>query len=347
MPHTSWPRALLAVRICPADVGRRVTVRHRLPADPRLSDVVGVLTEWTGARLVVRRRDGSLTALAQDQIVAARVVAPEVSTYDVQALAEAGWPAAFTEQLGDWTLRWSHGVSSRANSVRVGGDPGQALPKALAQVRHWYEARGATPLLQVPAPWTHDALLDELGWTPRLRVLLLITPSTDLAARGGLADPTVQITTVPAPDEAWLGMLTDEPIANLPAYREILTGPADVVFLTARDAVSGDLLGVGRASAGRLPSGRSRWAGITSIETAPAARRRGVARAIMAQLGAWACSRSATTTYLQLLATNTPGRELYDSLGFTRHHTYVYRSRQPAAEPVRPAPGSTPNDRCD
>ena len=49
------PAALLAVRISPADVGRRVTVRHRID-DGRLSDVVGVLRSWDGAVLRVERR---------------------------------------------------------------------------------------------------------------------------------------------------------------------------------------------------------------------------------------------------------------------------------------------------
>ena len=51
-PSGGRPAALLAVRITPADVGRRVTVRHRTD-DGRLTDVVGLLRSWAGGALVV------------------------------------------------------------------------------------------------------------------------------------------------------------------------------------------------------------------------------------------------------------------------------------------------------
>jgi len=70
------PAALLAVRISPADVGRRVTVRHRYDATT-LTDVVGRLLAWDeGAEpaLRVERRDGSVVAVPLALVVAAKVV---------------------------------------------------------------------------------------------------------------------------------------------------------------------------------------------------------------------------------------------------------------------------------
>lgn len=86
-PPRARPAALLAVRITPADVGRRVTVRHRHD-DTTLTDVVGRLLSWardgdaTGpepgdggaAVLRVRRRDGSVAEIAVADVVAAKVV---------------------------------------------------------------------------------------------------------------------------------------------------------------------------------------------------------------------------------------------------------------------------------
>ncbi|RBQ18520.1 hypothetical protein DP939_18625 [Spongiactinospora rosea] len=64
----------LVVAISPADVGRRVTVRRRVPGGFR--DVVGELISWHGGVLAVRRRDGELVEIAEDTLAAAKVVPP-------------------------------------------------------------------------------------------------------------------------------------------------------------------------------------------------------------------------------------------------------------------------------
>ena len=64
------------VRITQADVGKRVTVRHRYDATT-LTDVVGHLLEWTDAPssvLRVQRRDGTVTEVLLADVVAAKVV---------------------------------------------------------------------------------------------------------------------------------------------------------------------------------------------------------------------------------------------------------------------------------
>ena len=67
------------------------------------------------------------------------------------------------------------------------------------------------------------------------------------------------------------------------------------------------------------------WVGLTAIEVAPQARRRGYARAVMAALLSWAADRAATRVYLEVLASNAPAVALYESLGFAEHHRYLYR----------------------
>jgi hypothetical protein len=65
------------VAVTPADVGSRVSVR-RVLRDGRdgLGDVVGDLVSWDGDGLAVRRRDGSVVAIAEADVVAAKVVPP-------------------------------------------------------------------------------------------------------------------------------------------------------------------------------------------------------------------------------------------------------------------------------
>lgn len=64
--------ARLVVSITPGDVGRRVTVRRRVPEGYR--DVVGVLEEWTGGVLRIRKRDGTEVRVAESTLAAAKVV---------------------------------------------------------------------------------------------------------------------------------------------------------------------------------------------------------------------------------------------------------------------------------
>lgn len=62
----------LPISLAPSDVGRRVTVRRRDPDGFR--DAVGVLESWCDGSLKVRRRDGTLTEIPEEAVVAAKVV---------------------------------------------------------------------------------------------------------------------------------------------------------------------------------------------------------------------------------------------------------------------------------
>ena len=67
--------ARYVVRISPADVGRRVSVRARTHDVPPATDTVGTLRAWEQETLVIERRDGSVTRVAEADVLAGRVVA--------------------------------------------------------------------------------------------------------------------------------------------------------------------------------------------------------------------------------------------------------------------------------
>lgn len=70
-------RARLVVRISPADVGRRVSVRSRLHGEAQAAtDALGVLRSWTDGVLVVERRDGTRAVIAEADLLAGRPVPP-------------------------------------------------------------------------------------------------------------------------------------------------------------------------------------------------------------------------------------------------------------------------------
>jgi hypothetical protein len=66
------------VRIGPADVGRRVVVRWRRPADggDEVADVVGPLEAADEDGFAVRNRRGELVRIPRERALAAKVVPP-------------------------------------------------------------------------------------------------------------------------------------------------------------------------------------------------------------------------------------------------------------------------------
>jgi GNAT superfamily N-acetyltransferase len=71
--------------------------------------------------------------------------------------------------------------------------------------------------------------------------------------------------------------------------------------------------------------------GLYDIFTAPAARGRGLARALCARLLQMARDEGARTAYLQVDAANAPARAVYTRLGFQDGYTYHYRSPEAGA----------------
>lgn len=68
-------RAYLVLRLTPDDVGKRVTTRRKLP-DGGYADALGDLESWADGVLRIRRRDGSTIEIAEDTLVAGKVVPP-------------------------------------------------------------------------------------------------------------------------------------------------------------------------------------------------------------------------------------------------------------------------------
>ncbi|MGH8868012.1 MAG: GNAT family N-acetyltransferase [Actinomycetes bacterium] len=334
--------------VTPADVGSRVSVRRRLgtrEGRPQYGDVVGHLESWSEGLLGIRRRDGSVVEVSEDAVVAGKVV-PPTRTYtrrppaaaarqdlteaaDLERVAAAGWPAVETEVLGDWLLRAAGGFTGRANSVLAMGDPGTPVESALARVQAWYAARGLPARAQVVQGSPADGGLRDAGWRvpdagPHGHEVLVQTAGLAdvgqaLASRAGLgqaaASPAPEVRLDPDPDEAWLRVYRGgDPLP--PEAVQVLAGHPRVRFASVGDDPR---LAVGRVAVDGT------WAGLTAVEVVPALRRRGYARAVVAELLGWAADHGARHVYLQVSAGNPAGLRFWARLGFRTHHTYVYR----------------------
>jgi N-acetylglutamate synthase len=309
------------------DLGQRVSVRRRVEGG--LTDVLGHLLDVTDDHLDVLAR-GEVLSLPTADVTAAKVVppatprrgweVPSVTPDDMQRICWAGWPARDTELLGDWVLRAHGGITGRANSAMAVGDPGLPVPEALAAVESWYAGRGLPPLLQLPLADPANLVMADQGW-PRLHVTVVqVAPIAAVLAE---IDSQEDLRTVvePVPSTDWRSLMHDLDTGDPEAHVAILTGPERVGFATL---FRGDEpVGIGRVSV------EGEWAGVTSVDVAPAARRQGIGSAVMTALLGWAVQQGASSTYLQVRAANPAALRLYDALGYVTHHPYGYRA--PAA----------------
>ncbi|WP_432586797.1 GNAT family N-acetyltransferase [Streptomyces sp. HD1123-B1] len=319
----------LEVRITPADVGKRVSVRLLTgAADPHatFTDVVGVLTSWTHDVLCVTRRSGEAVRIARSSLVAGKVVpaaparrrGPAASARELDRVAARGWPAVESEALGDWLLRASGGFTRRANSVLATGDPGLPLDAALDRVTAWYGERGRPAYLQLStgAEDTQELLaaeLDARGWTRE------VSAQVRIAGLAPVADLDADISAVTLSrhvDDAWLARY-QRSAAPSPEVRAVLSGGPSVWFATIGGAAGEEI----PAAIGRLVVD-GRWAGFAAVEVAPERRRQGLAQAVMTALARKALEEGASAAYLQVETDNEGAHALYEGLGFTVHHTY-------------------------
>lgn len=73
-------RARYVIRITPADVGQRVSVRSWLDdaaereSGPAHTDTLGTLESWEDGVLAIRRKDGTLTQVDEASMVAGKVI---------------------------------------------------------------------------------------------------------------------------------------------------------------------------------------------------------------------------------------------------------------------------------
>ena len=327
-----------------ASLGRRITVRRLVGAGgdhPVFTDAVGVLESTQDNKIVLRLRSGKTVTFGRDSVVAARVVPVrglQLTGRELEGIAAAGWRGLSTTRLGDWLLREAGGFTGRANSALLLGDPGMALPAAVAHVSAWYQARDLPPKFQVPLPDSGqaDQWLAHNGWAAVDEVRVLVADIEHLLRAG---PPTVGpgrlLTVDPRPDDTWLQAYHYRG-GHLPDHaRQVIENGDRLGFASVRSA-AGDVLAIARGSVDR------RWLGVTAVEVAPSHRRQGLAQAVLVALARWADALGAHSCYLQVSVDNTAALELYRSAGFVDHHRYHYRVLPPRDLDAPPPDVTTP-----
>jgi GNAT superfamily N-acetyltransferase len=238
------------------------------------------------------------------------------------AVAADCWGFVEAEFLDGWELRAGDGFTNRANSAWPLGPLNRPLPQALDEVRAWYAARGLPGRVQAAVGSALDEQLTALGCGPGTdradRQTAAVGPAIEaLTAR---AHPNVPVSTAVRPQDRWLRLYRAGVLP--PSAKEILGSGERYCYATIYDEASGEPLSIGRAC---LAGTARRWVGLGGIETAPDARRRGLARLTLRTLLQWAAQQGAERAMLEVRSDNEAAISLYRELGFTTSHMYHYR----------------------
>lgn len=279
---------------------------------------------------VPARDDGAPRARGVETVTPHPLAPADIGIFELERVMAGHWQAPDREHLGGWLLRAAGGFTGRANSVLTVGDPGMAVPQALAAVRAWYATRGLPPTASVVGPpgralpdaAAHDPLGPALaadGWHVLAGAgALVLTAGLEPLRTCGPEQPAGGLTLdlAAAPDAGWLGTYRYRG-QDLPADAvEVLLSAPDQVFCSIRD-------GAGTAAVARGSLGAG-WVGVAAVEVTPPYRRRGLARVLLAAIARWGVAAGADRAYLQVGDANAAALALYAAAGFAVHHRYDY-----------------------
>jgi GNAT superfamily N-acetyltransferase len=229
------------------------------------------------------------------------------------------WPPHEDAPLSGWHLRCGGARSRRLNSVSTGHFEGTEVRAAIEQASAWYRERGLPPCFQLAEgaePPGLDGRLAARGFAILTPTTVMQAPVEAIAGEGAdgadaelLAEATPE-TVAALCDPSWPADVKAERaalFARIPAPRRFALLRAD-----------------GQPAAAGIAVADGELAGIFSMRTARAFRRRGLGTRILRALAAWARTQGAAQLYLQVEDDNV-ALGLYQRLGFEAVYAYHYR----------------------
>lgn len=243
---------------------------------------------------------------------------------DLEELIVDAWPAAETADHHGWLLRSSGGPSRRANSVASLSWDRDApeLEEGIAFAEAFYRARGQRALFQIgpcAQPKELDATLQARGYQRENEVAVMLAAPAALASG---PRPVLEVRIEKRASAAWREIAFEQSrfAQASDSLRDLLQRLGSRVrYVTAYE---GEL-----ACAGCFAIASEDRLGVYGMLTLPTARRRGAARAMLCELGAFAQREQLRDVYLLVELENLAARALYAQCGFADAYNYHYRSK--------------------
>jgi GNAT superfamily N-acetyltransferase len=243
------------------------------------------------------------------------VTADDVAAIERATLAAV--PPAVQEEIEGWLIGLDPGTVGRAASA-VPLVHAPAAAGIRREIESRYRAHGLAPRFRLAQVAAFDGLREELqaaGYQPRDPTRVQVGLVQDIV---GLKAAPVEVTLADEPDEGWAELFLGggfEPV-DAASRLGILRRARHSVFASVR--IDGRTCAVGSAC---FSHG---WCGLHAMRTAPAARGRGLASAILVALAREAAQRGFSRAMLQVEAGNETARSLYRRAGFGDAWIYEY-----------------------
>ena len=233
------------------------------------------------------------------------------------------WPALREVLLDGWVLRFSEGLTRRANSANPLWPVSHT---ALRGCEALYRRLGLPTIFRVLSliDPVVDEQLAEAGYTGEGESCVLYAAIDDIAAA---RDPDVKLLDQPTPE--WfdaMAVFQNHSSEQAAIYRRIVGQLA----IPAAFAALSDEGGTVALAYGALHNGLLCY---KSVITDRRRRRQGWGRRIVNPLTAWARDEGAVGACLEVEARNGPARALYNAIGLKRE-LYRYHYRREAATTV-------------
>lgn len=236
---------------------------------------------------------------------------------------EAGlnaWPSLQQILYDGWILRLAGGYTKRANSINPLYGDTLDLEKKIAACEQVYSSQNLPAIFRLTSFGTPAGLDEALARRSYRKADLTLVMHRELGAENlqSYPDP-IEIAEMEMED--WLKLfccLKEAELEQHQTHRAILEKiPGQTLFAALKDKGNEVACGLGVMENG--------FFGLFDLVTHPARRNQGYGTKLVAHMLGWARENGASHAYLQVVAANTPARQLYTKLGYQELYHYWYR----------------------
>jgi N-acetylglutamate synthase len=235
------------------------------------------------------------------------------------------WPALRQVLLDGWVLRFSEGLTRRANSANPLRSPRETGNGLIAACEALYQKRNLPTIFRLPSIIDPDLdeRLEGLGYAHEGESCVRYGDLTGFEAG---SDASVQL--LSRPTREWfaaMATLQNHTAEQRRTYRRIV-GSIAIPAAFAALAIDGKFVALAYGAI------HDRLLCYESVITDPRRQRRGYARRVVTSLAAWAKDQGAEGACLEVEAHNAAALALYNGVGLkTELHRYHYRRDSKAA----------------
>jgi ribosomal protein S18 acetylase RimI-like enzyme len=247
---------------------------------------------------------------------------PSISVLEEAAFA--AWPAREVSRDRAWRLRYTDGLTRRANSAWTSeSDGADELETRIDRVEAFYRARALAPRFQVSdcsVPIGLERALERRGYSVEAPVSIRAAPVEPIwNGPRPLPKLTVELASAHGPEFLEVTASHGRFQKQRDTYTALLDriGPRGVYAVAMRD---------GRPLAAAIGVRHGTLLGIFNMQTVPAYRRKGAGTLLVVALARHAKAHDMTTLYLQVERENSSALAFYARFGFTEVYGYHYRT---------------------